>query len=578
VAVSTPTSIRISAASLLPLWYPMLVVVVSILSSCASGQGIAPPGGPPDSTAPSILGTTPPNGATNVREGIVTIEFSEFVQESNVQRSVIITPIPRSQPEFDWSGRELSIEFTEPLMEDRTYAITFGADITDLAGNRLGTPLTLRFSTGAVIDSGRISGSITGGEGRRVFVFAYRMDDTSGGGFQPDSVRPDFIAPVADNGRFSLEALPNGRYRLVAVADEAGDQLYSPGVDAYGLALQDVEITSQAVPVAGVPIRLRPAPLDIVAPTLFSASSLFRTRTQLRFNEPIDTSRLRPENFSITTADGAATIRSVWRSPGNWIALELEHSPLPEGVEATARAQNLVDTSGIALPDSASSVTFSVTDEVDSIPPALAFPPLDSLRPYSYPDSIQIVFTEGVELSSTEGLISIVDTTGSRIPLRITRRTPTTLTATPRDTVRISGRATMQMNLGNVSDLSGNRVDPLVRLPVTLAPSRQPGTMRGTISDAASPTASHVVMIRHRTTGATFRKTGVQSGPWEFTAIPEGEYDVSAFRDDDRDGEYDYGSLAPYQPAEEFLVWRSQVQVRPRWVTDKVDLVFGATR
>lgn len=134
---------------------PLLAMIAALsLDACASGVGIVPVGGPPDTTAPSIISSTPASGTRNFTGTEVTIGFDEYIQESRIGDFVTITPIPLLTPDFDWSGRELTIEFQQPLAPNRTYAITFGSGITDLSNNRLAQPVTIRFSTGATIDSG----------------------------------------------------------------------------------------------------------------------------------------------------------------------------------------------------------------------------------------------------------------------------------------------------------------------------------------------------------------------------------------------------------------------------------------
>ncbi|MBC8146276.1 MAG: Ig-like domain-containing protein, partial [bacterium] len=71
-----------------------MIAATSVLSSCASGIGTPPPGGPPDTTAPRVVGTIPANGTLNFRGDEVEIEFSEYMNESQTSTHVVVTPIP----------------------------------------------------------------------------------------------------------------------------------------------------------------------------------------------------------------------------------------------------------------------------------------------------------------------------------------------------------------------------------------------------------------------------------------------------------------------------------------------------
>jgi len=559
------------------LFYAAALTVVVVLCSCASGQGTPPPGGPPDTTAPRIIGTEPVDGTVNFSGRTVAVQFDEYVEESRVPSSVIITPIPAHPPEFDWSGSTLEIEFHDQPIADRTYAITFGADIVDLSGNRMGQAVTLRFATGPKLDSGTIRGRMVGVDKRRAFVFAYRIPPdgtTFSDTLHPDSTRPDFIAPTSDNGMFSLEGLPPGRYRIFAVADEYGDQLYTPGTDAFGMATFDPVVDSSYTPVTGLTIRLAPAPTDIVPPALYSAVSINRSRTELRFSEPIDSTTLRPENFSIGTATDSATIEAVWPSTGNALAVTVAHSPLPPDSEAVARTRNLLDSTGLRIPDSSATARFTVSADADTLPPALLPIAVDTTKAYRFPDSIRIAFDEAVRVADANGAVVLRDTSGKVARFVLRRISPAEFHAFPLDTLFNTARGVVEVSLGRFTDYSGNRKDSLARIPVALAPSLGFGTVQGTLADSAAPDVPHVIVARAKSTGKEYRLRGVRAGTWEFTSIPEGEYGITAFRDDNDNGVYDYGSVRPHRPGEVFTEWQGTVNVRPRWTVNKVDLVI----
>jgi hypothetical protein len=556
----------------------LLLILAATLCSCASGEGILPVGGPADTTAPRILSSTPLSGTTNFRGDQIEIEFDEYLRESNVAASVVITPIPRTLPRFDWSGTTLQIEFAEPLIPDRTYTVTVGSAVTDEAGNRLGQPFTLRFSTGDEIDSGRIAGEVVGKSKSNAYVYAWLTPrDTAGydAGFRPDTLFPDFVAPIGDDGRFSLEGLPVGRFRLLAVADQFGDGRYTPGEDAYGLTVGDVVISSQTEPVVGIRFRLRSAPEDIIPPQLYSATSINRGRTELRFSEPIDSASLRTEAFTVT-ADGGSPVRvrSLWRLSTNALVVNLMHDELPAGSQATLQATGLRDTSGNGMIDTASRATYTVIDQPDTSPPLLLQISVDSLHRYIFPDSIRLGFDEAVQITETDGAIAMRDSSGTLVKYRLERISPVEFLARPLDTIFSTSRASIEIALGRFSDETGNRRDSLLRFPVPIAPMRQSGALEGSIQDSAAPNALHVLVLRETQTGRTVIRRDLKQGRWSFPSIAEGEYEVLAFRDDNHDGNYDYGELIPWHPAETFVAWRGTVRVRPRWTTNKVDLVF----
>ena len=555
---------------------PLLAAVLFALglASCASGTGIAPVGGPADTVAPRVVSTDPPNGTLNFRGDEVTIVFSEYMQEQQTATHVVITPIPRRLPDFDWSGRRLTIEFDEPLLIDRTYAITVGGGLTDLAspGNRLAQPFTLRFSTGPTIDSGVVRGQVLGVERRRAFVFAYRVEPGAPDTLRPDMTRPDFIALVADDGSFTLEALPPGRLRLLAVTDEFGDQLYSPGSDAFGIAPYDVTVDSAYTPVGGISIRLSPGPDDLVSPILYSARSINRTTTELRFNEPIDTATIRAESFRIESSGAPIAVRELWRSTSNRLAVVIAHERIV-GTDASVRVRDVRDTAGNVIADSVASAAFTVTDGEDVTAPALVGMSVDSARAYSYPDSIALVFDEAVRVEQPSAAVVLRDTLGRTLRFNLYRVSPAQFLAWPVDTLVGAVRGTLEIDLGRFSDVAGNRRDSIARVRIPIGAVRQTGSITGSLTDSTAPAAQHVVVAQLVGSGRSFRRV-VRSGAWEFSAVPEGEYRITAFRDDNGNGRYDYGSLSPYRAPEVLVEWEGTVRVRPRWATTRVELRF----
>ncbi|MEK7671238.1 MAG: Ig-like domain-containing protein, partial [Bacteroidota bacterium] len=94
--------------------------ITAILLSCA-GQ-VAPGGGPVDTIPPTIIYTEPDTNSINIQTDNIVLEFSEYVDRRSVEESIFISPYV-GQLEFDWSGRELTITFSEKLRENTTYVL-----------------------------------------------------------------------------------------------------------------------------------------------------------------------------------------------------------------------------------------------------------------------------------------------------------------------------------------------------------------------------------------------------------------------------------------------------------------------
>jgi|GEM_PF-1949575 len=552
-----------------------LLLTAATLGGCAVGQSIPPPGGPPDTTAPGVVGTTPASGTLNFIGRTVTIEFDEEIQQGDLSKFIVITPPPPRTLTITWDGDEVEIEFREPLPRDRTYTLSIGSQITDAAGNRLARPATIRFSTGSTIDSGRISGEVYGKARNPAFVVAWPVPGTDSSrwssALRPDSLPPDFIAPVGDDGRFTLEGLPTGTFRLAVWEDTDADRIYTPGNDAYGTAVSDVAIASQTSPVSGVRLRIRPAPNDITPPSIYSALSLSPTMTQVRLSEPPDTASISPATFTIESGGQSIRPASVWIAASSPLTLRLRHTPLPPDTQGTVRATGIRDTAGNSMPDSSASSSFTVT-AADAPAPQQRFIALsaDSTRPYTLGDSILLGAELWAAYDGAPNAITLQRDSTARTVVRVQQIGPARFILRPVDTLFGATRGALLINLRHF--MEGRSSDSIVRVPLAMRPPRQLGALEGNLRDSLAPDAQHVIALRDRTTGAVYKRILSGVGRWEMRGLPEGEYDVEAWRDTDRDALHDAGSLLPWRFAEPYTVWRGGVRVRPRWTVKDVNL------
>ena len=551
-----------------------LLVAATILVGCASGEGVPPEGGPPDKTPPTLRQTKPLDGSVLFDDDRVEITFDESIRGDNLREQVIVTPIPVRAPRITASGKTISIEFPEELLEDRTYAITVGSGVQDLSGNRLGSPVTLRFATGPTIDSGRIAGRVRYDGERSPFVFAWLVE---GGAerIDPSTQTPDFIAPVGDNGAFSLEGLPAGSYLIAAVDDVRSDRTIDPADDAVGVGPAAIEIGAGETYDGVVALGLPPAPDDITPPRLYTASGLFTTRTLLRFSEPIDTAGLGLSAISLRQGSRTLSPTLLWRPHDAAGGLQIEHAALTPGEPVTLTTTGLSDTAGNMLVDSTRITTFTPVDRVDTTGPRVAayrFPPKEGITSR---DSIRIILDEAVRLRREFDLVSGRDSSGAIIHrYRLEQLHPTLLIAIPTDSASIRlDRMRLRFERSGLEDSRGNQGSGVDDTAVAIVLPPQRGTLTGTIIDSLYPSTPHVVVLRN-SFGVEYRTTIEGTGTWTVEDIPGDAYRLEVFRDIDGDGEIDYGSLDPWRPAEKVLVYPGGIRVRPRWTTTEVDFRF----
>ena len=102
------------------------------------------------------LSSNPKNGSTgiNVYQDI-TVTFNRPVDFVSFKENTTISPAISGR-RIEPSGDGATIFHSSPLAAGTDYTITIGANVADLAGNTLGTPVTLAFSTGAALDTASV--------------------------------------------------------------------------------------------------------------------------------------------------------------------------------------------------------------------------------------------------------------------------------------------------------------------------------------------------------------------------------------------------------------------------------------
>ena len=182
---------------------------------------MAPTGGDPDLTPPTVLEIYPMAGTTNFTDNYLEITFSEYVDRRSFKESIFISPDIDGPIEYDWSGTSVEISFEDTLKENTTYTITVGTDVADVNNrNKMSEAFNFAFSTGPEIDEGRISGKVYDAKPDGAIICAYKIDTEE---YNPVDKKPTYRSQVGDNGKYKFLGLAPGQYRIIALRDEFRD-------------------------------------------------------------------------------------------------------------------------------------------------------------------------------------------------------------------------------------------------------------------------------------------------------------------------------------------------------------------
>ena len=194
------------------------VLAGALLGGCAKPD--LPPGGPIDTTPPRVLLTVPADSSTRVPPGLeIELLFSEPMDRVSVRDGFRIYP-PPGVASYHWSGRRFRVSWEEPLRPKTTYQAFLSSGARDQHGVILGSPVTIRFSTGDSLDPGRIRGVLRGKtlptKGVPIWAFPESL------GLRPDFVNavPSYATETDTGAAYALTGLPLGRgFTIHAVYD-----------------------------------------------------------------------------------------------------------------------------------------------------------------------------------------------------------------------------------------------------------------------------------------------------------------------------------------------------------------------
>ncbi len=136
-----------------------LFYLLSVIGSSCAQIGM-PTGGARDTIPPKLLNSTPPNHSIHFKANKITLTFDEYVQLSNLQENLLVSPTPKINPNIDFKLKQVTIKIRDTLLPNTTYSFQLGNSIQDVNENNPFPNFTYVFSTGSYIDSLTFSGNV----------------------------------------------------------------------------------------------------------------------------------------------------------------------------------------------------------------------------------------------------------------------------------------------------------------------------------------------------------------------------------------------------------------------------------
>ena len=215
-----------------PLIPAAIAIVLSFFSHSCANTTQAPTGGLKDTLPPVLRKVFPAPGSTNVPVSgtQVVFTFNEYVVVKDA-KGIYLSPPQQKAPKYRIKGKSLVVTFEEDLLPDMTYTIDLTGAIADNNEGNMFPGFTTWFSTGEVVDSMYLTGSVYDCtdlkpvKGATVMLYKDQRDSAV------FLERPVASVKTDDWGFFSLRNIKDTVYRAYAIVDANSNNIYDPDED-----------------------------------------------------------------------------------------------------------------------------------------------------------------------------------------------------------------------------------------------------------------------------------------------------------------------------------------------------------
>lgn len=546
----------------------LTVAVLLVICGCAIREN--PHGGPEDTKPPEIIYTFPQSDSTGIHSiSEIEITFSERMNKTSVENALFISP-PISY-DIDWSGwDELTLELTEELSPNQTYVITLASSAEDLNRNRLHESYQFAFSTGLILNEGRIPGKIMGyKQSDLLYIYAYTINN-------PDSLNPmvtkaDFLTMPDDKGNFQIKYLAFDRFRIFIVEDINRNFLLDGSIERVGIPWRDVALDSVAPEAPFLTFSL--TKIDTTPPVLIDMRSTNSRTILMRFSEPVI--KLTPNMFTIkdTLTGNLLGFRGYYRDTEN----SNQYILLTDTQDSTAAfkvvIEGIADSSG-NVQTKRQSYSFLSSIEKDTTKFILeSVSPADSLSKVSLVTPVTLNFSLPVDTMSVIRSVHFIS------PAADSQNSEWKWGDLKKGNLSFGKQLIPGSTYGYTVSLDGIRSiwgDRLKDSTFTNTFFTISEDEFGSISGKylGDPDTNVYIQSIPLTSKQGLSITKVKKdGNYRLKWLPEGKYKIGGYLDRNNDGRYSKGHLIPFDFAEPYYLMDDTIRVKKRW--EKTGVNFG---
>lgn len=542
-----------------------LLALIFIFWSCANQ--LPPSGGDVDRIPPEVIESYPKDRTTNFKENYFEIKFSEYVDRLSVQNAIFISPALKYGFEFSWSGKKLILEFRDTLQQNTTYTVTVGTEVVDINNrNKLAKPYTFTFSTGEKIDTAKISGKVYTEKPSGVMIFAYKNNSN----FETSIQKPNYISQVGANGKYILDGLSDGEYKILAVRDKSQDLFYNSNEDEFGVQFKEIKIDSAKQNYDEINFLLSKE--DTIAPKLSSAFMKDRNHLIIEFNEAIDSTKLTANNFQLIDSLNNKKILAKYfykfDAKPNQFYLAFEDSSSFQNY--VLEANNFFDLAGNK--NGKDKIQFIYKNEKDTIPTF----PIKILGEYSedkidYENpTLKIQFNDGIDLNEVIKRAKIVDAKKNNYELTINKIDDALFQLRINEKLKQANEYFFLFDARELKDFSNKMIDTTYRIKFTTSSELDYSGVSGKIIDNDS-TDVVINLTQVVNKKNSYKQKLASTKKFEFPKVIPGKYLLWIYKDKNKNDKYDFGKVKPFTYSEEFKFYPDTLNLRARWPVGEIE-------
>ncbi|MFC5270942.1 Ig-like domain-containing domain [Adhaeribacter terreus] len=519
------------------------------LSGCAAIN--APEGGPRDEKKPTLTNISPANGTTNFKGKTITMTFDEDVRPSDINKQLIISPNTANTYSVSNDRKTITLEFDKNLEENTTYFLNFREAVEDITESNKAEPITLSFSTGAFLDTGRVAGKvidyISSNPESDVTIAMYPESDTN----NIRDHKPYYFTKTNSDGSFELKSIKTGNYWIFAHADKNANEYYDQEKEKIGYLLKPITVNPKADSVL-----LKTVLLDTQKPFVLKTEN-FLDQNTIDFNEGIKTLLFR----TMSRPQKEIKLTYLQSEDGKKITVYPEKGSL-----ATQLIALSTDSSGNAGVDT---VKFKLTGS-KGIPDRLNFKIYQNELEAEAENEIKIIFPIPVQVTGTQPFTLIEDTIRKVKPdfpksYKLSQNnTVLTLNYSPKALKQVD----LELDTTQIRAINGKAFQ---KQKVSFTISRKATT--GSISAIIKTNYQEysVELLNEQGKVIDIKQNARRVN---YPQLVPGNYNIRVKIDEDRDGKWELGDKRLTTNPEKIYVYPKPISVRANWEIADLILTF----